>query len=70
MIAVVVFGLYGSATSRWGMLASDEASGIHMAVGPGEAEEQAGRAAYLHLGLLGHQYWLEPAAATAAAYGS
>lgn len=32
VIAVCVYGLYGSATSRWGMLARDEATGIHEAV--------------------------------------
>lgn len=32
VIAVVVFGVYGSATSRWGMLSRDEASGVHEAV--------------------------------------
>ncbi len=32
MIAVVVFGLWGNATSRWGMLASSEESGVFNAV--------------------------------------
>ena len=32
VIAVVVYGLYGSATSHWGMLAQDLAGGIHEAV--------------------------------------
>ena len=32
VIAVCVFGLYGSASGRWGMLATDAASGVHEAV--------------------------------------
>lgn len=32
VIAVCIFGLYGSATGHWGMLATDAESGVHEAV--------------------------------------
>ena len=32
MVCICVLGLYGAATSRWGMLATDASSGVHEAV--------------------------------------